>query len=151
MCLHDADGSDLEWTRHASDRAGEVAFLRDWLAKRAAWLSRNEVRMGDNRMRTTEAGTVRVPIELQDPVAAPVDVSYTNSGLTAEPGADFVARDGVVTFAPGQVRRTVLVRILKDRRTEGRELLSVRLLGATQDVAPGSPGTAVVAIDANRH
>ncbi len=138
-----AGDSDLEWTRHASTRAGEVTFLRDWLAKRAAWLSRNEVRMGDNRIGTTEAGTVRVPIELQDPEAVPVEVSYTISGLTAEAGADFVARDGVVTFPPGVVRRTVLVRILKDRRTEGRELLSVRLLSASQDVSPGSPGTAV--------
>ena len=42
------------------------------------------------------------------------------------------------------------VQVLDDDDTERRELLTVRLLGASGDVLPGSPGTTVVAIAPNR-
>nr|WP_300046217.1 CotH kinase family protein [uncultured Nocardioides sp.] len=146
-----ADGTDLEWTRHATTRNGEVAFLEDWLSQRVRWLSRNEARMGDNRMSTEErARTVWVPIELQSAAAQPVDVTWTIAGLTAEPGVDFVAGDGRTTFAPGEKLHYVPVQVLDDDVSERRELLTVRLLGASGAVLPGSPGTTVVAIAPNR-
>ena len=146
-----AAGTDLEWTRHAQSRGGEVAFLGDWLTRRAQWLSRNEVRVGDLRTSTPErVRTVWVPVELQDPSTVPVDVSWSVSGTTATAGVDFVAEDGRMTFAPGEVRHFVPVRILDDEDTEGRELVVVTLREATADVEIGSPGFGVVAIDAHR-
>ena len=146
-----ADGSDLEWTRHARTRDGEVAFVADWLGQRAAWLSRNEVRLADLRMKTPErARTVWYPVDLHDPLSKPVDVSWSVVPLTAEAGVDFVAQDGGFTFAPGETRHYIPVQILDDDVTEGRELIAVVLGNASSNVMVGSPGTGIVAIAGNR-
>jgi hypothetical protein len=146
-----AGDADLEWTRHARSRNGEVAFVANWLGKRAEWLSRNEVRLGDIRMKSPErVRTVWFPVDLQDPKTTPVDVGWSVVGLSAEAGVDFVAEEGGFTFAPGEVRHYIPVRILDDDVTEGRELIAVVLRNASSDVVIGSPTLGVVAIDANK-
>ncbi len=146
-----ADDTDLEWTRHARNRTSEVSFLADWLSRRAHWLSRNEVRVGDLRTHTPERErTVWVPVDLHDPQATAVDVTWSVTGETAEAGVDFVAEEGRFTFAPGEVRHYVPVRILDDDVTEGRELVTVLLRNASSNVVIGSPGFGIVAIDANK-
>jgi hypothetical protein len=146
-----AGGADLEWTRHAQSRGGEVSFLGDWLTRRARWMSRNEVRVGDLRTNTPERErTVWVPVELQEPATVPVDVTWSVSATKAEAGVDFVAAEGRMTFAPGEVRHYVPVQILDDRVTEAREVVVVMLHGATSGVEVGSPGFGLVAIDANK-
>ncbi|MBL0747095.1 CotH kinase family protein [Nocardioides baculatus] len=149
--LWHAGDADLEWTRHARTRKGEVEFVGDWLAGRAHWMSRNEVRVGDLRGRTTERErTVWVPVDLQDPMTTAVDVSWSVTGVSAEAGVDFVAAEGQFTFAPGEVRHYVPVRILDDDVTEERELVAVTLRAASNGVLVGSPGIGLVVIDANK-
>ena len=146
-----ADDTDLEWTRHARTRNAEVAFVADWLSRRAQWLSRNEVRIGDLRSNTPErVRTVWVPVDLHDPQATAVDVSWSVAGVTAEAGVDFVAEDGRMTFAPGEVRHYVPVRILDDDVTEGRETISVLMRDASSGVVVGAPTLGLVAIDPNK-
>jgi hypothetical protein len=89
-------------------------------------------------------------VDLHDPQATAVDVGWSVSGLTAEAGVDFVAEDGRFTFAPGEVRHYIPVRILDDAVTERRELITVALRDATSGVVFGSPAVGVVAIDANK-
>lgn len=142
---------DLEWTHHARTRAGEVDFLGDWLTRRIAWLSNNEVRLGGIRQRTVERErTVWVPVRLQSRPGAAVDVRWTVQAGSATAGTDFVAESGTVTFAAGQVERYIPVRILDDRVTEGIESLRVSLTGTSRDVVVGSPSTTTIAIVANR-
>ncbi len=146
-----ADDADLEWTRHARTRNGEVSFLADWLGQRARWLSSNEVRLAKLRTRTPErTRTVWVPVDLDDPQDTAVDVTWSVSAVTAEAGVDFVAEDGRFTFAPGEVRHYVPVHVLDDRATEGRELISVVLRDASGGAVVGSPGYGIVAIEANK-
>ena len=141
---------DLEWTHHGRDRQAEVDFLGDWLTQRIQWLSSNEVRLGGIRQRTVERErTVWVPVQLQSPPGAPVDVSYDVQAGTATAGEDFVAAQGSVTFPAGQAERVIPVRILDDRVTEGRETVLVDITAASGNVVVGSPSSAVVAIDAN--
>ena len=141
---------DLEWTHHGRDRQAEVEFLADWLTRRIQWLSSNEVRLGGIRQRTEErARTVWVPVRLQSPAAAAVDVSWTVQAGTATAGEDFVAGTGQVTFAPGQTERYVPVQVLDDRVTEGRETVLITLTGASGGVVVGSPSTTTLVIDAN--
>ena len=141
---------DLDWTHHGQDPQAEVDFLGDWLTRRIQWLSNNEVRLGGIRHRATERErTVWVPVRLQSAASAPVQVTYAVQAGTATPGEDFVAVQGQLAFAAGQVERYVPVRILDDRATEGRETVQVVLTGASRDVVVGSPATAVVAIAAN--
>ena len=94
--------------------------------------------------------TVWVPVDLHDPQATPVDVQWSVSGLTAEAGVDFVAEEGRLTFAPGEVRHYVPVRILDDRVTERRELISVALRSTSSNAVLGAPSDGIVAIDANK-
>lgn len=142
---------DLEWTQHAKTRAGEVEFLGDWLTQRIAWLSKNEVRLGTTQRGTAErARTVWVPVQLQSAPTEAVDVSWTVQAGSATAGVDFVAEDGQVTFAPGQVERYIPVRILDDTETERYETLRVRLTGASRELVVGSPDVATVGIRAHR-
>jgi hypothetical protein len=70
-------------------------------------------------------------VELTTPAAFTVTVDYYTSdgvgvgGATA--GEDYVAANGTVTFAPGQVTRPVSVMILGDVIPEPDEVFSVRL------------------------
>ena len=146
-----AGGADLDWTRRAASRDGEVAFLQDWLTRRTQWLSRNEVRLADARVRTNEKDqTVWVPVVLHATSAAAVDVSWSVIARTAEAGVDFVPATGTVTFQPGERRHYIPVQILDDKVKEGRELVQVDVTGASGDVVLGSPATGVVAIAANK-
>ncbi|HEX6151635.1 Calx-beta domain-containing protein, partial [Nocardioides sp.] len=141
---------DLEWTHHGHDRQAEVAFLADWLLRRTQWLSSNEVRLGGIRQRTEErARTAWVPVRLQSPVAATVDVSWTVQAGTATAGEDFVAGTGQVTFAAGQTERYVPVQVLDDRVTEGRETVLITLTGTSGNVVVGTPSTTTLVIAAN--
>ncbi|MBC2933143.1 CotH kinase family protein [Nocardioides sp. zg-1228] len=141
---------DLDWTHRGLDRQAEVDFLRDWLTRRIQWLSLNEVRLGGIRHRATErARTVWVPVRLQSAPSTPVRVTYAVQAGTATAGEDFLAAQGQLDFAAGQVEQRVPVRILDDRETEARETVQVGLTGASSDLVVGSPATAVVAIAAN--
>jgi hypothetical protein len=69
-------------------------------------------------------------VTLSAPSAEPVTATYTTQDGTALAGADYAARTGTVTFAPGQTSRPVLVRVWSDTTAEANETLTVRLTGA---------------------
>ncbi len=75
--------------------------------------------------RSLAAFTVRLSL----PSAAPVTVSYATADGTAKAGSDYVAASGTLTFAPGQMTRTILVRTLDDTLYEGDETFTVTLSG----------------------
>ena len=69
-----------------------------------------------------------------------VTVDYTTRDGTATGGADYVAKDGTLTFEPGETVKTVEVRVLPDSHDEGSETLSLVLSnagGAAIDDAEG--------------
>jgi hypothetical protein len=64
----------------------------------------------------------------------PVTVQYTTADGTAVAGSDFAAASGMLTIAPGQTTRTVLVQTLDDHISESTETFFVNLyspVGAT--------------------
>ena len=146
--LWHTDGRDLPWTVHAGDHSGEVSFLHSWLADRAAWLSRNEIRFGAVRMRTLERDrTVWVPVRLQSPATQAFTVDYRVVGGTATNGVDFDAGSGRVQFDPGQRVRYVPVRIISDTVRERVETVLLGLDYAPQaDPVVGSPNVVTIRI-----
>lgn len=143
-----ADGSDLPWSAHASDHAGEVEFVRSWLTSRAQWMSRNEVRFGAELIRTRERErTVWVPVQLQSPAAKAFSVDYRLLTGTATTGQDFDPGSGRVQFAAGDRVRYIPVRIVRDAVIEGTETLVLELQTPQADVVLGSPGTVRIKID----
>jgi uncharacterized delta-60 repeat protein len=73
-------------------------------------------------------------------------VDYTVTAGTATAGADFVAADGTLTFAPGETDKTFSVAILNDEEIEEDETVQLTLLNPTGGVALGSQRTALLTI-----
>ena len=149
--LWHAEGTDLPWSVHAKDHAGEVDFVRTFLAERARWLSRNELRFGADLMRTQERDrTVWVPVQLQAPAARALTVDYRVLTGTATTGVDFEPGPGRVQFAEGDRVRYIPVRILADTEIEGTETLVLELDEARSGLVLGSPSIVRVKIDPRR-
>ncbi len=60
-----------------------------------------------------------------------VTVSYATRPGTARPGADYVHTSGMLTFAPGEWRKTVDVPIVDDAVDDSGETFTLRLFNAT--------------------
>ena len=109
-----------------------------------------------------EGGTLRFTMELSRAAEAPVKVDYATADGTAESRSDYTAQRGMKTFAPGQTRKTVAVRVLRDEQAEDAETVVLRLSnpraegaivevtvaeaeGTIEDVAPQAPSAGLTA------
>ena len=66
-------------------------------------------------------------ITLSDPSDLPITVDFTTVDGTAVAGTDYTARDGTVTFAPGETTATISVPILGDTVDEIDEAFAIEL------------------------
>jgi hypothetical protein len=91
-------------------------------------------RIGDCRTVEGDAGTTACAFEvtLDGPVAdyVPVHMQYATFDDTATAAADYLAASGSLTFAPGQLSRTITVSVVGDVAIELDERYFVRLFGA---------------------
>ncbi len=70
----------------------------------------------------------RFQVTLSEPSAEPVRVSYATEDMTAKVSDnDYLARTGTVIFAPGQTKKTVIVKVKGDTKVEPNEKFRVRL------------------------
>ncbi len=100
-------------------------------------LRAQEVRVVEGNQGRTEA---RFELELSAPQRLPVTVRFVTSNLTAVAGSDFIPADGLVVFAPGTTRQTVIVPVLGDSVREADEVFMLYLRSAENAVV----GTAQV-------
>lgn len=82
-------------------------------------------------------------VSLSAPSKRIVTVAYTTVNGTASAGSDYTARSGLLTFLPGQVRKTVWVPVKGDRLVEGHERFYLRPTRATNAVIDGQ-GTGLI-------
>ncbi len=74
---------------------------------------------------------VQVPLTLSSAYGLPVTVQWTTEHVAsapagqADPGTDYVAASGTVTFAPGETSKTVPVTVKGDTTTETDEYIVV--------------------------
>jgi hypothetical protein len=92
-------------------------------------------------------GTATLTMQLSAPANAPVTVAYAVSGDTASAGADFTVTDGVVTFAPGESSKTVVITVLEDTLNEAPETLNVTLKNPTNAVIGAIPTASLIIQD----
>jgi len=91
------------------------------------------------------ASTATFTVNLSTAASGPVTVNYATANGTAEAGSDYVAGSGTLTFAAGQITRTVIVVINGDTAAEPNETFVVNLsspVGATMADGQGQ-GTIV--------
>jgi len=85
-----------------------------------------------------------VQVQLTNPSVETVTVNFNTSNATATAGADFVAANGVVTFAPLETAKTIQVRILPDTVIEPSETFTVLITNPTNSTINAGQSTVTI-------
>ena len=85
------------------------------------------VSVADARAEEGTDATLDFAVTLSRAASGTVAVAYATADGTATAGADYTARKGQLTFAPGETGKTVSVPVLDDAHDEGEETLTLRL------------------------
>lgn len=86
-------------------------------------------------------------ISLSAALGQPVTVNYTTVNGTATAGEDYAAASGTITFAPGEVNKTLTILVNGDTLVEGNETFTVNLSGATNAVISIGQGSGTILND----
>jgi acetyl esterase/lipase len=91
------------------------------------------------------AKNVTLLVELSAPSPQVVTVSWTTEDSSATSGTDYEAASGTITFAPGELTKTIAIALLGDTKPESDEMLIVRLSSPVNAaVAGGTAGVKIV-------
>ena len=85
------------------------------------------ISVADAQVQEAEGAVLAFEVTLDASQTSAVSVRYATSDGTAEAGIDYVARTGVLRFAPGETAKTVSVPVLNDDHDEGSETLTLTL------------------------
>lgn len=93
-------------------------------------------------------GTVSIIVNRTGDTTGTATVNYASAKGTARGGSDFVSVAGTLTFAPGEISKTIQVGIIDDTTRESAETFTVSLSGAA-GAALGAITRVTVTIDAS--
>jgi hypothetical protein len=79
-------------------------------------------------------------VTLSKPSDQEIVVDYATADVSAASGNDYLAADGVLTFAPGQTVQAITVAVLGDTADEPNETFRVNLTGAVGATIADSQG-----------
>jgi len=102
--------------------------------------------VSDLSVQEGDSGTTNAvfTVTLSTPSASAVTVNYSTSDGTAAAGSDYNAASGTLTFAPGEVSKTVTVAIRGDTTAEGSETLRLTLAGAVNALISRAQATGTI-------
>ena len=105
--------------------------------------------INDARLTEGNAGTslMTFTVRLSEAAASEVSVGYATANGTATAGSDYVATSGRLSFAAGQLTRTVSVTINGDTTVEPDETLFVNLSSPTGATIADAQGIGTIAND----
>ena len=83
-------------------------------------------------------------VTLSAPSVRPVTVIYTTTDGTAASGPDYVGQTGTITFAPGEVSKTVSIPVVDDRVPELKEGFGLSLSAPVGAVLSNATAEAVI-------
>jgi hypothetical protein len=86
-------------------------------------------------------------VTLNHASASPITVHYSTVDGTAKAGSDYVAATGTVTFAPGQLNKTISILIKGDKVKEKNESFIVTLYSPSNATISDPNGTGVIRND----
>jgi RHS repeat-associated protein len=90
------------------------------------------------------AGSVSLTVTLTSASADTITVGYSTSDLSAVAGVDYTATSGTLTFAPGQMSKTVAVPTLDDAADEPDERIVLTLANPANAALGTSQATATI-------
>jgi hypothetical protein len=79
----------------------------------------------------TDTVSATIAVTLSARSTETITVTYATGNGTATAGSDYQAASGILTFAPGETRKTITVPVFGDRLGEPNETFVVNLSGAT--------------------
>lgn len=79
--------------------------------------------------------TLTFTVALTAPQPTTINMTYVTVPLTATAGVDFQATSGTLTFAPGEIIKTVNVTVFGDHDSESAELVGLNVT----DITAGTP------------
>ena len=135
--------------------ANDVSKRVSVLLNDGNWLATDAPSIGISDVTVTEgnAGAVNAALTLTLSAASTktVTVSFATSDVTATAAeGDYAPSSGAVTFAPGELTKTINVAVNGDRTAESRELFWVVLSGATNAFVDDSAGLVSILDDEPR-
>jgi CSLREA domain-containing protein/uncharacterized repeat protein (TIGR01451 family) len=92
------------------------------------------------------AGSATIVVNYSGGAFEPVTIEFSSIDDSATAGSDYVAVQGSLTFAPGELTKTFSVPLTNDTRLEGTETLQLRLLNPSTGSTVGALGTAELRI-----
>jgi hypothetical protein len=100
----------------------------------------------------SESSNLPITVVRTGDVSGTVSVDYATSDGTAIAGSDYIPISGTLTFAPGELSKTVLTRILLDKLYEdGNETFTITLSNPTGSAILTTPRTMTITISDNEH
>ncbi|HXI51411.1 MAG TPA: Calx-beta domain-containing protein, partial [Candidatus Saccharimonadales bacterium] len=105
--------------------------------------------IGDVTLAEGDSGTTNAvfTVRLSGPSGLSVTAEFTTTNGTATAGTDYVATNGLVSFAPGETNQTISVAVLGDTLNEPDETFLVRLFNLTNAVVGDVLGQAKILND----
>ena len=94
-----------------------------------------------------DGGSAPFTVSLSRPTSGAVTVAYETADWTATAGSDYTAASGTLTFARGETRKTIEVRVLADDEEEEDEIFTVRLSDARNAALADHEGTGTIRDD----
>ena len=95
----------------------------------------------------TGTKTVALTVTLSAASATPVTVAFATADGTAKAGSDYTAASGVLTFAPGETKKTVSLTIQGDKEVEPDEVFTLKLSGPSGAMLSRSSATVTILAD----
>lgn len=138
---HDGQFIDQFAGSGAGELDGNVPFLtfgNDGLLYVANDRSNNVLRFG------TQLATFEVRLDEASDVTTAVSYATSSESGTAAAGSDYTASTGILTFAPGEVSKTVVVTTLGDTLYEGNETFTVNLSNPVGGVIVDGQGVGTI-------
>ncbi|MGI8426663.1 MAG: Calx-beta domain-containing protein [Actinomycetota bacterium] len=111
--------------------------------------SRPGLRTGDASVVEGNAGKVRAvfDVTLNGGGHKTVKVDYSTADGTAKAGSDYDSASGTLTFAPGEIHKTVTVQVIGDTIDEEQESFLVNLTNPANTTLARSKGTGTIVDD----
>ncbi|HWT03672.1 MAG TPA: Calx-beta domain-containing protein [Pyrinomonadaceae bacterium] len=88
--------------------------------------------------------SVAFSVSLSQPSAKQITLSYATADGAAKSVSDYVARSGVLTFAPGQSSKTIVVAVVGDTVTEAGEGFAIKLTNPTNVTVADGQGVCTI-------
>ncbi|MGC9525525.1 MAG: DUF4347 domain-containing protein, partial [Limnospira sp.] len=122
-----------------------VGMLNNFIFNPTITLTPTEISQVEGDSGTTD---YEYTVTLSDALYVPLVVEYTTGDDTATAGEDYIANNGVLTFAPGETEKTITVQSIGDTTPELTEQFTVTLTSAEFQDGNGNPlGSPVVIND----